>query len=107
MGAIGVWTVFALCAIAFQCPLPDSWLYRPDRCTAKVSTDLIGSPQQRARLIMPGSLDVPNLCHEHPDRRGRPHPSLLHDAQGPDDSRKESKDPVCILRKSTVGRPAL
>ncbi|GIC93105.1 uncharacterized protein Aud_009586 [Aspergillus udagawae] len=35
IGAIGVWTVFALCAIAFQCPLPDSWLYRPDRCTAK------------------------------------------------------------------------
>ncbi|EAW20770.1 uncharacterized protein NFIA_112980 [Aspergillus fischeri NRRL 181] len=35
IGAIGVWTVFALCAIAFQCPLPDAWLYRPDRCTAK------------------------------------------------------------------------
>ncbi|KAF7168848.1 hypothetical protein CNMCM5623_001790 [Aspergillus felis] len=35
IGAIGVWTVFALCAIAFQCPLPDSWLYSPDRCTAK------------------------------------------------------------------------
>ncbi|KAF7180426.1 hypothetical protein CNMCM7691_009594 [Aspergillus felis] len=35
IGAIGVWTVFALCAIAFQCPLPDPWLYRPDRCMAK------------------------------------------------------------------------
>ncbi|KAK9576067.1 hypothetical protein V6Z92_009347 [Aspergillus fumigatus] len=35
MGAIGIWTVFALCAIAFQCPLPDAWLYRPGRCTAK------------------------------------------------------------------------
>ncbi|GIK04372.1 hypothetical protein Aspvir_008453 [Aspergillus viridinutans] len=35
IGAIGVWTVFALCAIAFQCPLPDTWLYRPDRCPAK------------------------------------------------------------------------
>ncbi|GFF43323.1 hypothetical protein IFM58399_06908 [Aspergillus lentulus] len=35
IGAIGVWAVFALCAIAFQCPLPDVWLYRPDRCTTK------------------------------------------------------------------------
>ncbi|KAF7131023.1 hypothetical protein CNMCM5793_003958 [Aspergillus hiratsukae] len=35
MGAIGLWTLFALCAITFQCPLPDPWLYRPHRCTAE------------------------------------------------------------------------
>ncbi|KAE8350880.1 hypothetical protein BDV28DRAFT_150521 [Aspergillus coremiiformis] len=33
MGLITAWTAFALFAIAFQCQLPEPWLYTPDRCS--------------------------------------------------------------------------
>jgi hypothetical protein len=56
---------------------------------------------------VPGRPDVPRRNREHSNRRGHPHPSLLHDAQGPDISREKSKDSVRILHKSTVGRLTL
>ena len=33
VGLIGAWTAFAFFGIAFQCPLPEPWLYTPERCT--------------------------------------------------------------------------
>ncbi|KAJ5916859.1 hypothetical protein N7504_000874 [Penicillium tannophilum] len=34
-GIVGGWSVFAVLSIAFQCGLPDPWLYSPNRCAGE------------------------------------------------------------------------
>jgi hypothetical protein len=36
-GIVIAWSIFAVLSIAFQCGLPDPWLYSPERCAGEVS----------------------------------------------------------------------
>lgn len=36
-GMVVGWSVFAVLSIAFQCEMPDPWLYSPERCAGEVS----------------------------------------------------------------------
>lgn len=36
-GIVVGWSIFAVLSIAFQCDLPDPWLYSPERCAGEVS----------------------------------------------------------------------
>lgn len=38
-GIVAGWSIFAVFGIAFQCELPDPWLYSPGRCAGEVSTN--------------------------------------------------------------------
>lgn len=37
VGIVVGWSIFAALSIAFQCGLPDPWLYSPERCAGEVS----------------------------------------------------------------------
>jgi hypothetical protein len=36
-GIVVGWSIFAMLSIAFQCELPDLWIYSPERCAGEVS----------------------------------------------------------------------
>lgn len=72
------------------CTVCNRFSMSPARCVVVSTGSLHGK----------GRVDVPRRNHEHPDRHGCPHASLLHDAQGPDVPREKSKDSVRILHKS-------
>ena len=44
-GIVVGWSIFAVLSIAFQCELPNPWLYSPERCAGKVSLNQGTGPQ--------------------------------------------------------------
>ena len=45
------WSIFAVLGIAFQCELPDLWLYSPERCAGQVSKHQETGPKSTSQLI--------------------------------------------------------
>lgn len=46
-GVVVGWAIFAVMSIAFQCEMPDTWLYSPERCAGEVSSH----PRNRRLLL--------------------------------------------------------